>query len=313
MSSMEADFWESLAALAERRDDFVVLDGDIAGHRDTNIFCDKFPDRYIQCGIAEQNMFSVAAGISTTGIIPIVTCTAASLMRATEQVKNSLASPDCNVKIAVSRLGFEWGFAGETLQSLEDIFVFGFMSNVAVFSPADSRELAVCLPVLFDIKGPVYLRVGMSTSPPVYGQPPDFKIGKSNILRHGDDVTVLAVGAMVHKALEAARNLSKGGISCRVINVSSLRPLDSATVVTAAKETGALVTAEEHTGFGGLAGAIAECLVSNEPVPMEQVAVNDLYSEVGILKDIAQKHNLMPVDIQGAVYRVMARKSGSSD
>lgn len=306
---MEDDFWASLAVLAERRDDFVVLNGEVSGDTGPQGFRDTFPDRIIQCCAAEQNLVSMAAGIATTGVIPIVTCTAVSLMRAIEQVKNSVARPDCNVKIAVSRLGCDGKYAGETFQSLEDISIFRSMSNVTVLSPADHLELTACLPVIFDTKGPVYLRVGKGNLPVVYSHVPDFKIGKSNVLRHGDDVTVLAVGVMVHRALETAENLAKGGISCRVINVSSIRPLDMAIIVTAAKETRAIVTAEDHTGVGGLGGAIAECLAANEPVPMEQVAVNDVYGVSGTLEDLSKKYNLTPVDIQGAVYRVLARKS----
>ncbi len=310
MISMREAFGTALVELGEKRDDFVVLDGDVAGGTGVQPFREAFPERFIQCGIAEQNMVSMAAGLSTTGVIPIVTCYAVfASMRAIEQARNSVAYPDFNVKIAASHLGLDVGPDGATHQALEDIAIFRSIPNFTVISPADPFELSAALPVLLDTYGPLYLRTGRSPLPSVYSEIPEFVIGKSDILRQGDDVSILAVGVMVHRALEAANNLAKGGISCRVINMSSLKPLDTKVVIEAATETGAIVTAEDHNIYGGLGGAVAECLVANEPVPMEQVAVSDIFGESGDAEDLAKKYNLMPVDIQGAVYRVLARKN----
>jgi transketolase len=309
-NSMEDGLGEVLVTLASSRDDFVILGSGDDGDSNDQVFRDTFPDRFIQCGRAEQNMVSLAAGISSTGVIPIVTCSAVSAMRAIMQVRNTVAYPDFNVKIAVSHLGLDVGPAGVIFQSLEDISIFRSIPNFTVISPADSLEMSAALPVMLETQGPFYLRTGRASLPAVYSDIPNFRIGKADIIRHGNDVTIVAVGVMVHRALEAAKNLEKGGIFCRVLNISSIKPLDRETVVKAAYDTGAMVTAEDHTGFGGLGGAIAECLVANIPVPMEQVAVNDVYGESGAPEDLSKKYNLMPVDIQGAVYRVLARKRG---
>lgn len=309
MISMRDAFGRTLIKLAQKRDDFVVLDGDVAGGTGVQAFRDAFPDRFIQCGIAEQNMMTVAAGLSTTGVIPIVTCYAVfASMRAIEQARNAIAYPRFNVKIAASHLGLDVGPDGATHQALEDIAIYRAIPHFTVVSPADPFELEAALPILLDFVGPVYLRTGRSPLPPVYSGLPGFAIGKFDVLRYGDDATILAVGVMVHRALIAADILAAEGISCRVINASSVKPLDVQTVITAAKETRAIVTAEDHNIIGGLGGAIAECLVANEPVPMEQVGVMDRFGESGDPQDLAVKYCLMPENIRKAVYRVIKRK-----
>jgi len=280
MMTMRDAFGQTLIELAKERDDFVVLDGDVAGGTGTHIFREAFPDRFIQCGIAEQNMMSVAAGLSTTGVIPIVACYAVfASMRAIEQARNSIAYPAFNVKIAASHLGVDVGPDGATHQAIEDIAIYRAIPNFKVISPADPVELAKALPVVLDMKGPVYLRTGRSPLPSFMDESQDFKMGKAVLLREGRDATIIAVGVMVHRALKAAEILEKENILCSVINMSTIKPLDSAAIIEAAKKTGAIVTAEDHNIIGGLGGAIAECLAGHCPVPLERVGIRDTFAE----------------------------------
>ena len=309
MISMRDAFGQSLLELAKEREDFVVLDGDVAGGTGANVFREAYPERFIQCGIAEQNMVSMAAGLATTGIIPIVTCYAVfASMRAIEQARNSVAYPNFNVKIAASHLGLDVGPDGATHQSIEDIAIFRAIPNFIVVSPADPQELSAALPVLVNHNGPVYLRTGRSPLPDVYEAPPKFAIGKADIMVDGDDVTIFAVGVMVHRALAAAQKCAQDGIKCRVVNMSSLKPLDEEVVIASARKTGAVVCAEDHNMFGGLGGAVAECMARLQPTPMEQVAVNDVFAESGEPDDLAVKYQLTVADIVLAVRKVIARK-----
>ena len=309
MMSMRDAFGQTLIELAKERDDFVVLDGDVAGGTGTHVFRQAFPDRFIQCGIAEQNMMSMAAGLSTTGIIPIVTCYAVfASMRAIEQARNSIAYPDFNVKIAASHLGVDVGPDGATHQAIEDIAIYRAIPNFKVISPADPVELAKALSVVLDVKGPVYLRTGRSPLPSFMDESQDFEMGKAVLLREGRDATIIAVGVMVHRALKAAEILEKENILCSVINMSTIKPLDSAAIIEAAKKTGAIVTAEDHNIIGGLGGAIAECLAGHCPVPLERVGIRDTFAESGEPYDLAVKYRLIPEEIVTACEKAVLRK-----
>ncbi|WP_320007372.1 transketolase C-terminal domain-containing protein [Maridesulfovibrio sp.] len=309
MENMRDAFGKALVDLAAVRDDFVVLDADVAGGTGTYHFREAYPDRFIQCAIAEQNMFSMAAGLAESGIIPIVTCYAVfASMRALEQARNSIAYPDFNVKIAASHLGLDVGPDGATHQALEDISIYRAIPNMTVVSPADQHELRAVLPHILDNHGPLYLRTGRSPLPDVFDTSTKFKPGKAELLAEGKDCTIMAVGVMVHRAVAAAEQLAADGISCRVLNMSWLKPMDEAAVIKAAKETGAIVSCEDHNKYGGLGGAIMEIVCENQPVPVERVAINDVFGSSGEPDDLAREYGLMPEDIAAAVRRVMKRK-----
>ncbi len=309
MENMRDAFGKILTELAAERDDFVVLDADVAGGTGTYHFREAYPDRFIQCGIAEQNMFSMAAGLAESGIIPIVTCYAVfASMRAIEQARNSIAYPEFNVKIAASHLGLDVGPDGATHQALEDIAIYRSIPKMSVVSPADPIELKAVMPYLLDNTGPLYLRTGRSPLPNVFDENTIFEHGKAQVLRDGTDATIMAVGVMVHRALIAADALAKEGISCRVLNMSWLKPMDESAVIKAAKETGAIVTCEDHNKYGGLGGAVMEIVCECCPAPVERVAVNDIFGASGEPEDLAKEYGLMPDDIVKAVRKAVSRK-----
>ncbi|MGR3178622.1 MAG: transketolase family protein [Candidatus Anammoxibacter sp.] len=309
MISMRDAFGHALVELARKRDDFVILDADVAGGTGAHIFRKEFPDRFIQCGIAEQNMMSVAAGLSTTGVIPIVTCYAVfASMRAIEQARNSIAYPEFNVKIAVSHLGLDVGPDGPTHQAIEDIAIYRSIPNFKVVSPADPNELKAALSIILDTDGPVYFRTGRSPLPTFLNKDVKFVIGKGSVLIDGKDVTIIAVGVMVYRAMEAAKMLKKTGTNCRVVNMASLKPIDVDLIIDSAKKTGCFVTAEDHNIMGGLGSAVAEVLVENYPVPMVRVGIMDRFAESGDPEDLAKKYNLNSEAIIKAVKKVVRLK-----
>jgi len=289
------------------RDDFVVLDADVAGGTGTYHFRETFPERFIQCGIAEQNMVSMAAGLSTTGVIPVVTCYAVfASLRAIEQARNSIAYPEFNVKIVASHLGLDVGPDGATHQSLEDMAIVRAIPNFKVAAPADPNELKAVLPVILDTQGPVYLRTGRSPLPTFMEKDVPFSFGKSQILAEGEDVSIMAVGVMVHRALKAAGILKKLGISARVVNISSIKPLDQDIIVDSAQKTGLVVTAEDHNIIGGLGSAVAEVLALNHPCNMAMVGIKDCFGESGEPDDLARKYGLTAQDIAAAVEKKLS-------
>ena len=309
MENMRDAFGKVLTDLAAFRDDFVVLDADVAGGTGTYHFREAYPDRFIQCGIAEQNMFSMAAGLAESGVIPIVTCYAVfASMRAIEQARNSIAYPEFNVKIAASHLGLDVGPDGASHQALEDIAIYRSIPKMSVVSPADPIELRAVMPHLLDQKGPLYLRTGRSPLPNVFKTDTLFEPVKAQTLHEGEDAAILAVGVMVHRAIEAASQLAKEGIFCRVLNMSWIKPMDEEAVTKAARETGAIVTCEDHNRYGGLGGAVMEVVCENHPVPVERVAVNDIFGASGEPEDLAREYGLMPEDIIKAVRKVLKRK-----
>jgi len=313
MKSMRDAFGETLLALAEQRDDFVVLDADVAGGTGVAPFREAYPERFIQCGIAEQNMVSMAAGLSTTGVIPIVTCYAVfAAMRAIEQARNSVAYPRFNVKIVASHLGLDVGPDGPSHQALEDLAIFRAIPNFTVVAPADPVELAQALPAILDHDGPVYLRTGRSPLPTILAADHRFAIGRGSVLRAGTEATIVAVGVMVHRALKAAELLAAEGISCRVVNMPSIKPLDAELLIEAARQTGAIVTAEDHNIIGGLGSAVAEVLVENCPVPMLRHGIADRFAESGDPEGLAAKYRLQPTDLADSVRQVLKRKSGGA-
>ncbi len=309
MISMRDAFGQGLVELAKTRNDFVVLDADVAGGTGAHIFRKAFPERFVQCGIAEQNMFSLAAGLSTTGVIPIVTCYAVfASMRAIEQARNSIAYPRFNVKIAASHLGLDVGPDGPTHQAIEDMAIYRSIPNFKVVSPADPNELKSALPVILDTEGPVYLRTGRSPLPAFLDENVKFQWGKGMILTEGDDCAIIAVGVMVHRALKAAEILKQEGIICRVINIPSIKPIDAYLIIDSAKKTGCIVTAEDHNIIGGLGSDVAEVIVENYPVKVARVGIRDSFAESGDPKDLAVKYGLTAEAIADKVRGVLKCK-----
>lgn len=309
--TMREAFGQGLVELAKLRDDFVVLDADVAGGTGVQPFREAYPDRFIQCGIAEQNMMSVAAGLASTGIIPVVTCYAVfAAMRAIEQARNSIAYPRFNVKIVASHLGVDVGPDGATHQAVEDIAIYRAIPQFTVVAPADPVELRLALSVILDFDGPVYLRTGRSPLPIILSPDTEFAIGRGTVLREGVDITIIAVGVMVHRALTAAELLAGEGISCRVVNMATLKPVDRTLIVESARKTGAIVTAEDHNIYGGLGGAVAEVLVNECPCPMEFVGIRDVFGESGDPEELAAKYQLTSPFIASAARTALARKAG---
>ncbi len=309
MKTMRDAFGESLVELGKLRNDFVVLDADVAGGTGAQPFREAFPDRFIQCAIAEQNMMGVAAGLSTTGIIPIVTCYSVfASMRAIEQARNSVAYPDFNVKVVASHVGLDVGPDGPSHQAMEDLAIYRSIANFKVVSPADPVELKKALPAILDIKGPVYMRTGRSPLPVIFDESVDFEIGKGGVVRDGVDCTIIAAGVMVARSLVASGELEAQGIKCRVVNMSTIKPIDVDVIRESAEKTGAIVTAEDHNIMGGLGGAVAEVVVETVPVPVERVGIKDRFAESGEPEALAAKYGLDSHAIKAAVLRVIERK-----
>lgn len=291
--------------------DFVVLDADLAAATKTGMFKKAYPDRFFDCGIAEGNMMSVAAGIATTGGIPFVSTFAMfAAGRAFEQVRNSIAYPHLNVKICATHAGITVGEDGATHQCNEDIALMRTIPGMTVVNPSDAAEADAAIAAALDHDGPMYIRFGRAPVPTINdGADYSFKLGEGRILAEGDDVTLVATGYMVHLALEAREALTAEGISARVVNIHTIKPLDTALILSCAEKTGALVTAEEHSVIGGLGSAVAECLAEGYPVPLERVGVRDTFGKSGTVSALLEKFGLTADGIAAAARRAVARKA----
>ncbi len=259
MIPLRESFGKSLTKIASEYPDVVVLDADIAGGTGMHHFRKAFPDRFIQCGIAEQNMMSMAGGLAATGLVPVVTTFAVFMLRAIEQARLSLAYADMNVKIVASHPGLDVGPDGASAQCLEDLACFRSIPNMTVISPCDPLEMEHAAKAILNHVGPVYMRTGRSDCKRILDQGYSFEIGKGKVLRDGKDLTIVACGVEVSRALDAAELLAKDGVMARVVNMSTIKPIDRDLLVECAKETGAFVTAEDHNIVGGLGGAVSEC------------------------------------------------------
>ena len=290
-------YGKTLAALGDTYD-FVVLDADLAGATKTSYFKKKFPDRFFDCGIAEGNMMSVAAGIATTGK-PVFASSFAMFAagRAFEQVRNSIGYPHLNVKI------------GATHQCLEDFALMRSIPGMTVINPADDVEAAAAIKAALEMNGPVYMRFGRYAVPVLNDNAEyKFEIGKGIQLRDGSDVTIVATGVLVYMALEAAETLAAEGISARVINIHTIKPLDNEILAKAAKETGAIVTAEEHNILGGLGSAVAESVAEVCPVPVLRVGTEDKYGHSGKVPPLLEMYGLTPANIAEKARKAIALK-----
>ena len=288
-------------ALVEFADDydFVVLDADLAAATKTGIFKKKYPERFFNCGIAEGNMMSVAAGIASTGKTVFASSFAMfAAGRAFEQIRNSIAYPSLNVKICATHAGISVGEDGATHQCLEDIALMRSIPNMTIVNPADAVEARAAIKAALDYEGPMYIRLGR-LAVPVYNDPAtyEFKLGKGICLKDGSDVTIVATGLMVDMANTAAKMLSAEGISARVINIHTIKPLDKDIILKAASETGALVVAEEHNIIGGLGSAVAETVCESCPVPVLRVGTNDVFGRSGKVPPLLELYGLTAENI----------------
>lgn len=287
-------YGNALAELGAEYPNLVVLDADLAGATKTGVFKKAFPERHIDCGIAEGNMMTVAAGLSTTGKIPFASTFAMfAAGRAFEQVRNSIGYPHMNVKIGATHAGISVGEDGASHQCNEDIALMRTIPGMVVINPADDVEARAAVKAAIDYVGPVYLRFGR-LAVPVINDPENYKfeLGKGITLKEGKDVTIIATGLEVSESLEAAKMLEADGISAEVINIHTIKPLDEELVVASAQKTGKVVTVEEHSIIGGLGGAVAEVLAEKAPTKMLRIGVMDTFGESGPAKALIEKYGL---------------------
>lgn len=302
-------YGKALVEIGKENAHVVVLDADLAKSTKTISFRKEFPERFFEMGIAEQNMMGTAAGLAAAGKIPFASSFAVfATGRVYDQVRNSICYTRLNVKIAASHAGITVGEDGASHQALEDIALMRVLPNLTVFVPADGPSTVAAVRAAVEIDGPVYIRLGRSAVPVLYKEGSDFVPGKANKLRFGNDLTIVACGIMVAQAMEAAAHLEREGISATVLDMYTIKPLDEEAVIKAARETGALITAEEHSIIGGLGGAVAEVLVENYPVPMKRVGVRDVFGESGKPAELLSKYGLGVADIVSAVKEVLSRK-----
>ncbi|MGN0559158.1 MAG: transketolase family protein [Acutalibacteraceae bacterium] len=301
-------FGEALCELAKTNKDIVVLDADLAAATKTSIFKKAYPDRFFNCGIAEGNMIGVAAGLAASGKIPFAASFAMfSTGRAYEQIRNSVGYPHLNVKIAGSHAGISTGEDGATHQCLEDIALMRTIPGMTVLNPSDHYEMIEAVKAAAEINGPVYIRLARlatdSFNDPDNGY--KFELGKGITLHEGDDVAIIATGFIVNEALKAVKNLEKEGINARLINIHTIKPIDREIIIKAAKETGRIITFEEHNVIGGLADAVCEVTSSECPVKVTRIGVNDRYGYSGPAKELLQIFGLCQSNVEDVVRRVV--------
>ena len=287
-------YGNALVELGAEHDNLIVLDADLAAATTTGVFKKAYPDRHIDCGIAECNMMGIAAGLSTTGIVPFASTFAMfAAGRAFEQVRNSIGYPHLNVKIGATHAGISVGEDGATHQCNEDIALMRTIPGMVILNPADDVEAKACVKAAYEYNGPVYLRFGR-LAVPVINDRPDYKfeLGKGVVLREGKDVTIVATGLCVSSALEAAEKLAADGIDAKIINIHTIKPLDEELIVAAAKETGKVVTVEEHSVIGGLGSAVCDALAEKCPVPVKKIGVQDVFGESGPAVALLAKYKL---------------------
>lgn len=298
----------TLIRLQQEGLDIVVVDADLGNSTSARKFKGEYPDRWFSFGVAEQNMFSAAGGLATMGYTVFASTFAVFAEHAYDQIRMNIAQPNLNVKIVVSHAGVTVGEDGASAQSIEDIALFSSLMNFRVFVPADVVEAAAAHEIAARTSGPFMIRTGRSRERVIYAEGARLQIGKADQLRPGKDVTIVAIGTMVGRALDAAEALANAGIDARVLNMASVRPLDTEALISAATETGAIVVAEEHLAHTGLGGMCAQALAATVPVPMEFVAVPNRYGESGTSDQLMELMGLTPAHIVAAAQRAVARK-----
>ena len=301
-------FGDGLLEAATANDNIVALTADLAGSLKLGPFIKAFPERFIQCGIAEANMIGIAAGLTIGGKIPYTTTFANfSTGRVYDQIRQSVAYSGKNVKICASHAGLTLGEDGATHQILEDIGLMKMLPGMTVIVPCDYNQTKAATKAIADYEGPVYLRFGRPVWP-IFTKEEDFKIGKAQILNEGKDISIFACGHLVWKAVEAAKILEARGISVDLINIHTIKPLDTEAIIASIKKTGCAVTAEEHNIIGGLGDSIAQTASKNHPIPIEYIGTNDTFGESGKPEDLLVKYGLDTDNIVAAADKVLARK-----
>lgn len=304
-------FGEALLKIAEENEKVVVLDGDLGNSTKSELVRKKFPERFFNIGIAESNLTCIGAGLASCGFIPfIVSFSSFLLCNAYDQIRLSIAMSNTNAKIVGSHGGITLGKDGPTQMGIEDFALVGGMPTFVMLVPSDPVSMRWAVRAAADHMGPVFLRSSRVAMPFIYQDNASFEIGKANVVRQGRDVTIIGCGLMVSAALDAAAELAEGGIDARVVDMHTLRPMDIDTIVHAARETGAIVTAEEHLLTGGMGANIARIVSSHQPVPMEFIGLVDTYTESADPEDLLKKYHLTSSDIVRASRRVLDVKSG---
>ena len=299
----------ALLELGKKRDDFIVMDADLAAATQTGMFKKEFPERFYDCGIAEQNMMGIAAGVAATGKKVIVSSFAMfAAGRAFEQIRNSIAYPHLKVIIGATHAGISVGEDGASHQCCEDIALMRSIPGMTIINPADETEAKKAVFAAIEADGPVYMRFGRLAVPVIFDEDYKFEIGKGVELKEGNDVTIIATGLMVNEALEAYELLKAEGINARIINMATIKPLDNDIVLKAAKETGAIVTAEEHSVIGGLGSAVSELLSENYPVPVVKLGVNDTFGHSGPAPKLLDEFGLRAVNIVEKAKKAISMK-----
>lgn len=308
--SLREGFGRAMVTLGRQRQDFFHFDADVRGGTGAKAFSDAFPERVVQFGIAEQNMMAAAAGFAETGLIPVVVgFSAFTIMRAHEMLRTAVCYGRRNVKICCSHLGVDTGPDGATAQMVEDLGTCRTIPGLKIMVPSCANEIQPMFESVLSEPGPVYMRIGRSPTPILYENPGKIEIGKADLLREGTDVTVIACGSRVFAALDAAVKLEVQGISTAVVNMRSIKPLDTELLQAQARKTGAIVTVEDHSIHGGLGGAVAEELVQNHPVPVEMLGIRDKFGRSGEHYELFELYGIAEADIVSAAQRVLRRKS----
>lgn len=300
-------YGNALKELGKKHENLVVLDADLAGATKTSIFQKEFPDRHIDCGIAESNMTGIAAGLATTGMVPFMSTFAMfAAGRAFEQIRNAVGYPHLNVKIGATHAGISVGEDGATHQCNEDIALMRTIPGMVILNPSDDIEAKAAVEAAYELDGPVYLRFGRLATPIINNNPDyHFEIGKGIILKEGSDLTFIATGLEVAYALEAAYQLEKEGIHAKVINIHTIKPLDTELIVNAAKETRKIVTIEEHSIIGGLGGAVCEALSEQYPVPVKRIGIRDEFGQSGTAVELLKYYKL---DTEGILEQIREKE-----
>ncbi len=309
-ASMRETYGKTIAELGKENPDIVVLDADLSKSTQTFMFGNVFPNRFFDVGIAEQNMIGIAAGLAHSGKIPFASSFAVFIPgRCFDQVRMSIAQPHLSVKLVATHGGISVGEDGSSHQAIEDLAMACSLPGFTVIVPADAVETAQVIKLATKTPGPFYIRLCRPRSPVIFGGDYQFQLGKAPVLREGKDATIIAIGLMVPEAIKAADNLKNQGISCRVLNMSTLKPIDESSIIQAAKDTGVIVTAEEHLRHGGLGAIVAQVVAQHEPVPMELVAINDTYAKSGKAGELLTRYGLTAKDIEQKVKEVIKRKA----
>lgn len=299
-------FGNTLVELIDRDPRTYVLDGDLANSTKADIVARERPDHFLEMGIAEQNMMGVAAGMASCGLIPWLSSFAVFLVnRDLDQLRVVVAQPRLNVKIGSAYTGLLTGMTGKTHQEISDIAIMRAMPNMTVLAPADGTETRLAMLAAHELDGPVYVRLTRDPHPTIFGEDHTFEVGRAYVVREGHDVTIMSTGVQTVRALQAADLLAADGISAHVLHLPSIKPIDEAAIIAAARKTGHVVATEDHTIIGGLGGAIAEILGENSPTPMIRVGIRDTFGESAPNDDLLEKYGLTPAHVALAARKLL--------